>query len=223
MTEQGAVAEAVEVEQNGAQKEIDLEAKLRAQFEIDYQKRLETQIAEISQKMTQENQKIVSEAIERFRKEMVPPGEQDIKKLVEQEYMEVEFEIEAGKKKGGAKRKFTIRELPQAVEKRMFKKVKDRLVPFASELAGISMNLMDGDVAKKLVQVMNTFEPALDVMTSICTLCLNPFGDEEDIDEEWVANHLSSTRIVKIVTAQAQCQKLRDFTSLLFAGSKLVL
>lgn len=223
MAEQGAVAEAVEVEEKDvAQKEIDLEAKLRAQFEVDYQKRLEDQIAEISKKMSEENQKIVTEAIERFRKEMVPPSEQDIKKLVEQEYMEFDFEVQVGGK-GSQKKTFTIRELPQSVEKKMFKKVREKLVPFAADLAGISLNLMNGDVAQKLVQVMNTFDPMLEVMTSVCTLCLNPFGDDKEVTEEWVADHLSSTRIVKIVTAQAQCNKLRDFFSLLFQGSKLVL
>jgi hypothetical protein len=216
-------AAAVEVElKDAVEQELSLEAKLRAQFEVDYQKRLEAQIVEISKQMTAENQKIVQEAIERFRKEMLPPNEQDIKKLVDQEYMEVTFEIPSGRK-GKEKKTFVIRELPQSVERRMFKKVRERLVPFATEMAGLSMNLMDGDVAKKLVQVMNTFEPALDVMVSICTLCLNPFGEDEEVDEKWVADHVSSTRILKIVTAQFQCNKLRDFFSLLFQGSKLVL
>lgn len=221
MAEQGAVAEVEE--KNEAQQEVNLEEKIRTELQTEYQNRLESQVKEISQKMSEENQKVVAEAIERFRKEMTPPGQQDIKALVEQEYVEVEFEIQIGHKAGGGKRKFVIRELPQSVERKMFKKVKEKLVPLSTELAGLSLNLMDGDMAKKLVQVMNTFDPMLEVMTSVCTLCLNPFGEEEGVDEKWVADNLSSTRIVKVVTAQSQCNKLRDFFSLLFQGTKAIL
>jgi hypothetical protein len=217
MAEQGAVAEQYVVQ------EVDLETKIRSELQTEYQNRLEAQVKEITQKMSEENQKVVSEAIERFRKEMTPPSQQDIKMLVEQEYVEVEFEVQVGRKAGAKKRKFVIRELPQSVERKMFKKVKEKLVPLSTELAGLSLNLMDGDMAKKLVQVMNTFDPMLEVMTSVCTLCLNPFGEEEDVDEQWVSENLSSTRIVKVVTAQAQCNKLRDFFSLLFQGTKAIL
>jgi hypothetical protein len=115
---------------------------------------------------------------------------------------------------------FTIVELPHSVEKKILKRIKTILVPFASDLSAISMELLEGDAAKKIVQLMNTFEPVLDAMVALCTICLNPFDEEEDIDEAWVATHLSSTRIVKIVTAQLEVNRWRDFFSLLFRSTK---
>lgn len=195
------------------QEELDLRTKL----EKEYESRLQVEVNKISQQMIVENKKVVEAAIERFRKEMAPPSEQDIQKLLEQEYVEFSFEIHTGK---DATKHFTIRELPIEVEKKILKKVKTILVPFATELTGISMNLLEGDAAKKIIQLMNTFEPLLDVAVSVCTLSLNPFGEDEEVNEDWVRAHLSSTRIVKIVSAQMEANKMRDFFSLLFRNTK---
>jgi hypothetical protein len=212
------------VKENEVGKEIDLEAKIRASLEVEYQKRLEDQVVEISKQLTEQNKKTVQEALDGFRKELVPPTNEEVKKLLDQEYAEVSFEIRAGTKDGvPVKRTFVIRELPQAVERRMYKKIKEILVPYSADLAAVSMNLMEGSAEKKIVQMMNTFEPMLDVMVAICAIALNPYGEEEDVDGKWVEEHLSSVRIAKIVTAQVQCNKIRDFFSLLFQGSRLVM
>ena len=118
------------------------------------------------------------------------------------------------------KRTFVIKELPQAMEKKMFHTIKKTLLPFASDLAAISLNLLEGDAAKKITQLINTFEPILDIMTELCAMSLDPFGVDK-IDAEWVREHLSSNRIATIVTVQAQANRLRDFFALLFQGSKL--
>lgn len=199
----------------------ELEAKIRLQVEQENQEKIkhqvEEQVREISTKMQEENKQLVSDAIERIRKQMAPPSQDDIQKLLEQEYEEFTVEL----KVGGAQRKFVIRELPQAIEKKIFKTIKDVMVPFSTDLAALTMNLLEGDASKKIVQMMNTFEPLLDVMTRVTAIILNPYGEDADITEEWVSKHLSSTRIVKIVTAQAQCNRIRDFFSLLFGATKL--
>ena len=107
-------------------------------------------------------------------------------------------------------------------EKKIYKKVKTILVPFASDLSALSMQLLEGDAAKKIVQLMNTFEPMLDLMIAICTICLNPFGEDEEVTEDWVKVNISATRIVKIVSAQMEANKMRDFFSLLFRNTKLM-
>ena len=62
----------------------------------------------------------------------------------------------------------------------------------------------------------------LDVMIGVCAICLNPFDEDEEITEDWVRKNLSATRIVKIVTAQVEANKMRDFFSLLFRNTKLL-
>jgi hypothetical protein len=202
--------------------ELDIEHRLRTKLEAEYTTRLEKEVQEISSKMQEENKKIVSEAIERFRKEMTPPTEEDIQKLLEQEYVEFKIDVRTGKGKEAEVKHFVITELPISVEKKIIKKGKTILVPFASELSAMSMNLLEGDAAKKLVQLMNTFEPMLDLMVSICAICLDPNEEDDEITEEWVARYLSATRIVKIVAAQMEANRMRDFFSLLFRNSKLL-
>lgn len=201
------------------EQQVDIEARLRTTLQEEYNTRLETEIHKISEEMQKENKKIVEEAVERFRREMAPPSEQDIQKLLNQEY--VEFKVEVKTKKGQTKN-FTLRELPIDVEKKIYKKVKEILVPFASDLSSLSMNLLEGDAAKKIVQLMNTFEPLLEVAVSICAIALNPFGEDEEVDEEWVRTNLTATRIVKIISAQMEVNKMRDFFSLLFHNTKLM-
>jgi hypothetical protein len=206
--------------------EEQVEKKVREDLEEEYNSRLEVQLKEITQKLTENNQKVVTEAIEKFRKEMAPPSEEDVQKLLSQEYSEYKVEVRIRAGKGEAQtnqtRTFTIQELPQKVEKKIYRKIKEVLVPVAQDLAALSMDLLKGDAATKIVHLMNTFEPVLDVMVGIATICLNPYGEEEGVTEDWVATNLSATRIVKIVTAQVECNKMRDFFSLLFRGSKLM-
>ena len=207
--------EGVEVAEN----RDELEKKIREELEVEYNARLESQVKDISDKLQENNQKIMTEAVEKIRKEMAPPSSSDVQKLLEQEYEEFTVEVLGRNKQTKV---FTIKELPQKVEKKIYKKIRDVLVPFSTELAAISMNLLEGDGAKKIVQIMNTFEPMLEVMLGIATICLNPYGEDPDVTEDWVAENLSSTRIAKVVTAQIEGKRMRDFFSLLFRGSRLM-
>jgi hypothetical protein len=202
--------------------ELDIENRLRTKLQEDYNSRLEKEIQEISAKMQVENKKVVEAAIERFRKEMAPPSTEDLQKMLEQEYVEFKIEVRTGKGTDAKVKHFVISELPIAVEKKIFRTVKKILIPFASDLSAISMNLLEGDAAKKIVQLMNTFEPMLDVMVSVCTICLNPNEEDEEVTDEWVLKYVSATRIVKIVSAQMEANKMRDFFSLLFRNTKLL-
>jgi hypothetical protein len=217
------MAEDVEI---AAQQELEseIEQRVTARLEAEYTTRLEVEINKISARLRDENTKIVTEAIERYKKELAPPTEQDMQKLLTQEY--VEFTVELRFKKEGKEtetKTFTIQELPQKVERRIYKKIKDVLIPFSSELAAMSMNMLEGDAAKKIVQIMNTFEPMLDVMAGIAAISLNPYGEDDDITDEWVRENMSSTRIAKIVMAQIEANRMRDFFSLLFRGSKALM
>jgi hypothetical protein len=202
--------------------ELDIENRLRTKLQEEYDTRLAAQVQKISADMQVENKKAVEAAIERFRKELAPPAEEDIQKLLEQEYVEFKIDIRDGKGREAKVKNFIIAELPIAVEKKIFKKIKDILVPFASEIASLSMNMLEGDAAKKVVQLMNTFEPVLDAMVSVTAVILNPYNEDEEVTDDWVRNHLNATRIVKVVTAQMEAQRMRDFFSLLFHNTRLL-
>jgi hypothetical protein len=201
------------------EQEVDIEVRLRTKLQEEYDSRLTAEIQKISGEMQVANKKLVEEAIERFRKEMAPPSDEDVQKLLSQEYAEFTVEV---KPRTGEKKTFTIVELPIEVEKKILKKIRTILIPFATELSALSMNLLEGDAAKKIVQLMNTFEPMLDVMIGVCTICLNPYEEEEDITEDWVRTNVGATRMVKIVSAQMEANKMRDFFSLLFRNAKLM-
>jgi hypothetical protein len=204
----------------------DAEARLRASLEIEYEEKFETrltsEIQKISQRLVEENKKVVTEAIERYKKELAPPSEQDIQKLLEQEYVEFKIEVPVGVGEGRQIRTFMIRELPQKAEKKIYAAIKKVLIPVSTDLIALTGDVLQGDAAKKLVQLMNTFEPAMDAMVSVAAIALNPYGEEQDIDDEWVRSNLSSTRILKVVTAQVEANKMRDFFSLLSRGMRLV-
>ena len=67
--------------------ENELEAKVREQLDTEYQEKLKTQMKEIADRMTVDNQKMVTEAIEKIRKDMAPPSQADMQKLLDQEYL----------------------------------------------------------------------------------------------------------------------------------------
>lgn len=189
--------------------ESEIEAKYRAKF-IEEVEKFKTELSA-------QNKEAMEQTVAAFRKKMEPPSKEELQKLLDQEYIEFHIKIPFKGKQKGAKtihREFVIRELPQAVEKKFYSRVKDKLTPLAEEVANITLNLVDGDAARKIITILNTFEPLLDVLSYGAMLALNPYGDEEDIDEDWVRDNLSSTRIMQIITAQGEANRMRDFFSL---------
>lgn len=190
----------------------DLVQKVRDILEQEKKKDLDI----LAATLREENTKAIDAAIKDIREKMAPPKPEDIQKLLDQEILE--FNIDLPGKNGSEKKTFVIRELPQKVEKKIIKVAKTKLVPIAQELSSLTMNLLEGDAAKKIIDLMNAFEPVLDVVTEVCAIVLNPYGDEKDIDVDWVQEHLSTQKIGTIVMAQFECNRLRDFFLLLSRG-----
>jgi hypothetical protein len=182
----------------------DLVQKVHNILEAENKKQMD----DLSVAVREENKKAIDAAMEEIQKKLKPPTQEEIQKLLNQELME--FTVTVG---GTEKRKFTIVELPQAVEKKMVRVIRDRLVPIATEISALTMNLLQGDAADKLVKLMSTFEPALGVMTDLCVIVLNPYGDDKEVTLEWVEKNLTSQRILSIVVAQFECNRMRDFFS----------
>lgn len=206
---------------------VEIEKRIRVELEAEYNTRLDSAVNKISQQMQQENKRVVEEALERYRKEMAPPSTEDVQKLLSQEYVEFKMEVKVPGVSGpdghpAYTKEFVIQELPQKIERKIFKRVKDILLPFSEDLGALSIHLLEGDVSSKIIKIMNTFEPAFETMVAVSCICLNPYEEDKEVTEEWVRDHLSSTRILRVVMAQFEVNHMRDFFSLLFQGSTLL-
>jgi len=167
--------------------------------------------ARLAEEVRAENKEQIDKALIEFKEKMTPPTPEQLQKLLTQELLEFKIIIKGRGKDEKEERHFVIQELPQKIEKKLLRLAKDRLVPIATEISSLTMNLLEGDAAKKLIDLMNAFEPVLDVLCSMAATILNPYGDLEDVDEQWVQDHLTTQRIATIVVAQFECNRLRDF------------
>lgn len=198
-----------------------LRQEIRKEVETEYADKFKADVAEFRATLETQNKDAIEKTIAEFRAKMEPPKPEEIQKLLEQEY--VEFTVHTpGKTKSAEKRKFVIRELPQEIEKKFYSKLKEKLLPLATEIEGMKINLEGADAFKRVLSLLNAFEPMLDVMAYTASLALNPYGDEEGINEKWIQKNLSSTRILQIVNAQIECNRMRDFFSLLSRSKTLV-
>lgn len=195
------------------------EVSLREKLQKEYDDKLAESIKKLSAELTESTNKQVQRAIEEWKKKLEPPTKEEVQTLLDQEYQTFSVRLPDREKE------FTLHELPQKVEKKFYARMKNAMAKLASEIEALKMHAAaDGkvdlkdlgspDTFKKVVNMMNAFDPILDVLAYAATLALNPYGEEEGITEDWVRDHLSSSRILTIVKAQAECNRMRDFFSL---------
>lgn len=201
------------------------EQQLREQIEKEIRENLQVQfvkeIADFKQQLSAQNDAAMKVVVEDFRKQQTPPTEDEIRTLLSQEYLTFDVEVPWDSVDSNAgTRTFTIRELPQAVEKRFYKTFKDQLLPKASDIGALAFEIVEGDVAKKLKTLLEAIDPAFDLMADAVVMILNPRGQEKEITRDWVQDNLSSYRQWNIINAQIMVNKLRDFFSQLSRGSK---
>ncbi len=202
----------------------DIEKEVRSLYEAKFAK----EVSDFKRDLGAQNETAIQEAIKEFRDSQKPPSEDEIRKLLNQEYLEFEVQIPwddppvplpEGTGTENATRTFAIRELPQRVEKAFYKQFKEKLIPRASDLGALTFELLEGDVGKKITSLLETFEPTFDLLAEACVMILDPRGKEK-ISKDWVQNNLSSYRQWNIIYAQIQVNRLRDFFSQLSRGSK---
>lgn len=189
----------------------ELVTEIRAEFEGKMNSQLDI--------IKKENQKAIEGAIAEMRKKIEPPKPDELQAILDQEYIEFKVKVHAS----GDERTFTIRELPQAIERKILKEIKKQAIPLAIELQGVSFTtLLDGDPIKKIADLLNAFDPVLGMFCEMAATILNPFGKDDEVNAEWVQKNLSSQRILAIIAAQFECNKVRDFFSLLSRGTNYV-
>lgn len=184
--------------------EIQLRTDLEAEFEIKLARRAE--------EIEKQNNQVIAAAIEDWRKdqEKLKLQPDELNKLLTQEYAQFNVKVLTS---DGEMREFTLIELPQSIEKKFYRMIKDRVKPRIKELASLVGEIEEGKVAGRVEVILDLFEPALDILVAATTIVLNPFGKLQDITEEWVGENLSSARMWNIITAQEELNKLRSFFS----------
>jgi hypothetical protein len=203
-----------------------LHAQVRASIEEDLKKDNAVSLAKFKDELRQNNDLEIQAAIKQFEeneaKARQPLTPAEITTLLNQEYASFTFKVIAKTSDQDPERQieFTLSELPQKVEKKFYSMVTKTLERFAKEFTADSFKFADdkADLADKIFQIAQIFEPSLDLLAEACVLCLNPRNKQSWLTKDWIQDNFSSNRIFQIVKAQVEVNKLRSFLSEVFQG-----
>jgi uncharacterized protein YeaO (DUF488 family) len=203
---------------------FQVKAELEPSIRLELKKQNEVDIALYKDEIRKQNDIDFRKFCEKFeeeeRKRRTPLTPEELQKLLNKTY--VTFSIELYNE--DQKHIIVLKELPQSIEKELYRIVKDSLTTLAQETGGISIKDMEGDVLTNISGLMDLFIPMQEILVKCCTLCLNPPKGKERIPaiswltEDWIKDNLSNYRIVTIILAQVEVNKMRDFFSILFQG-----
>lgn len=185
-----------------------------------FQAELAREMDKFRVQLSDANAKLIEEELARIRKDYGPPKQEDIQKLLDQEYLTFTIQVPWP---GTDKKEYVIRELPQAAEKKFYRQVKDQLLPKAKDIAAISFKLLEGNVEDKVRSVLETFDSTFDILADGVVIVLNPRDEVKEITRDWVQDNISSGRMWNILEAQMAANRLRDFfskASLTMTGSQ---
>jgi hypothetical protein len=162
-------------------------------LERAYAQRLEQEVARIRA----ESRK----AVEEFKRTFPPPSNAAIERLLYPELSEFAVEL------GG--RRFTLRELPALVEKKFLRLVEQKLPAIVGEILSFDERLGD-DARAAFAHVLGRATNALDLVSEACVLVLDPLG-EHGVTREYIQQHSSTARQLRILQAQLLLNGARDF------------
>lgn len=177
-------------------------------------KELEKVVAEL----TTSNEKMITAELDKLRKANEPLSSEELQKLVSQEYIEFQVSVNVrGHKNGNGivhteKRDFVICEVSARVEQKFLKAIKKTLADNIKEIAAIDWSGMGG--IERLQRVIDVVPTALDTLASCVALCLDPHGEDKEIDGDWVLEHLQISQMIGVLQLQAEANRWRDFFSL---------
>jgi hypothetical protein len=192
------------------------EAETRLKLRAEYETLLETWKLTALADTRKEYDKVASEGIkklfEEWKKEQVPPTHEEIQVILNQEYESFELPIVSANGDGEVEHKsFTIRELPQAAEKKFYKQFKEKLLSKVSMLSAFDQENMNATFENKAKAMLEVIDDGFDVLADAVVIILNPFGKKQEINREWVQSNISSDRQWRIVEAQLKVNRLKDF------------
>jgi hypothetical protein len=169
-----------------------------SELEARYQARLEREVERLREQSRR--------AVEDFKRSFPPPSDEQIERLLYPELSEFQVEL------GG--RRFTLRELPAVCEKRFLRLVEQKLPALVAEILKFEDRL-DDDAQQGFARMLARATQALDLITEACALVLDP-AKEHGVTAEFVQQHASTARQLRILKAQLLLNGARDFLSQLF-------
>lgn len=185
------------------------DARYAAQYRVQYDE-LQT-----------ENAKALAAALEELREAAKPLSDDDLHKLLEQEYGT--FDVRLSGPSGAVT--VTIRELPIAAEKKLLTTIRKAIGPVLKVISTVEWESLAGaSQLERLDKIIELVPGSLDVVCECVALCLNPDGEQKFCTGEWVKGNLGLNRILSILMAQVSASRYRDFFSLasrLFQQSRM--
>ncbi|MGH9860653.1 MAG: hypothetical protein ACRD5F_11575, partial [Candidatus Acidiferrales bacterium] len=164
-------------------------------LEARYEARLEREM----ERLREQSQR----AVEEFKRSFPPPSDEQIERLLYPELSEFQVEL------GG--RRFALRELPATVEKKFLRLVEQKLPALMAEVLAFDERLGD-DAERGFTRLLARAASALDLIADACVLVLDPLG-ESGVTSEFVQQHASTARQLRILKAQLLLNGGRDFLS----------
>jgi hypothetical protein len=216
----------VKVEESNELKPTNVEwldrARIKAEVEVEVRAAYESifklwKLDELD-KVRKESEDIAKEGIEKlfakWKEEQKPPSHDDIQLLLGQEYETFTLKLDSMDASGEEQSEmFTIRELPQAAEKKFYRQFKDKILSKAGALEAFTQAGIDKPFEEKAKAFLDLFEDSFDMLADAVVIVLNPFNKKQLITRDWVQNNISSNRQWQMVEAQIQVNKLKDFFS----------
>jgi len=172
--------------------------ELEPQLDPVYQKRLDQEIARVREQS--------KKAVEEFKANFAPPTEDQIEKLLYPELNKLKVEL------GG--RNFELCELPALREKEFLAIVEGKLPTLVAEILGFDERL-DDNAAQAFTKLLFHAGTVLDLVTEACVLVLDP-NRRLGVTMQFIQEHASTARQLRILKAQLLLNGGRDFLSRLF-------
>ena len=162
-------------------------------------------------KLQAENETALRAAIDSLRETAKPLSDEDVTKLLSQEYGE--FQVPLAGPDGTIT--FVIRELSVASEKRLLTALKTVVAPLLQLTSSVEWASLAGvSQLERLNKVIELVPGALDVIAECVAICLDPRQETKFMSGAWVLHHLGVNRIIGIAMAQVSASRYRDFFSL---------
>lgn len=197
----------------------DLEAKLKIEYDAIYirkadelQRAYDRKIEATTAQLIEDNRKEIQKVLEDWKKEQQPPTPEEISTLLNQEYFT--FDVKVKSKEGD--RTFQIVELPQSVEKKVYRKLKEKLLPKIQDFQGLAEQLSKDpkeDIGRKITKLIEMVEPTIDILADTVAIILDPYESDPTITPFWVQENIASFRQWNILVAQDHANRIRDFFS----------
>lgn len=152
-------------------------------------------------------------AVEEFKRGFPPPSDEQIERLLYPELSEFTVEL------GG--RQFALRELPALFEKKFLRLVEQKLPAIVAEILSFEEILTEpaANSAASFARILSRAGAAFELISDACVIVLDPAG-AHGLTREFVQQHASTARQLRILKAQLMLNGGRDFLSRLFPAQR---